>query len=141
VRSALALSLLVATSLAAGAAGCGAKEGTLLECYHPSVCPGQETECGRRTCEAGQCGLTVEPAGFPLPFQIPGDCNQRICDGAGAVVALVDDSDVPDDLTQPCLQGSCAAGVPSMTPLPGNTGCYPSLTGVYGFCDGAGTCR
>ena len=56
------------------------------------------------------------------------------CDGAGNVVSVTDDNDIPAD-TNACTFDLCTAGVPSNPALPAGTTCGSSQV-----CDGAGSC-
>lgn len=89
-------------------------------CTAASECPDPENECVERTCETGVCRMKAAAAGTLKAAQIPGDCLQLQCDGAGTTVAVTDDSDVPADDGDVGTCEVCTAGVPSHpTPLPG----------------------
>jgi hypothetical protein len=103
-------------------------------CTTPASCPGADTECVKRTCVDGVCGLENMPAGTVLAAQIAGDCHRNECDGAGGYVRLVDDADVPDDGNE-CTADGCQAGVTTFGPLPAGTAC-----GSGQVCDGSGGC-
>lgn len=104
------------------------------ECQKPADCPGMDGACQHRTCENGQCGLEVSPAGTVVATQTAHDCQQSRCDGSGAVETVADDSDLPDD-DNPCTEDLCKSGVPSHTPTAAGTVCGASLV-----CDGANAC-
>jgi hypothetical protein len=56
------------------------------------------------------------------------------CDGAGNIVAVLDDTDVPDD-NNPCTNDLCAGGAPAHFPAAPGTVCGPALVcGVSGQC-------
>ncbi len=57
-------------------------------CQVATDCPGKETECQQRSCDAGVCGITYAPMGTPLVNQTQGECMLEQCDGAGNVVLL-----------------------------------------------------
>ncbi|MEA2594753.1 MAG: hypothetical protein QOF01_1222, partial [Thermomicrobiales bacterium] len=65
-----------------------------------------------------------------------GDCKKDVCDGAGGIVQINDDSDVPADDGNPCTANTCGNGVP-YPPLPAGTECNPFPARV---CDGTGSC-
>jgi hypothetical protein len=128
--------------LAAGAAcaqGTGTTcngSGQCVQCVTASTCPGQDTECQARTCTAGACGLAFTAAGTVTPTQTAGDCKQTQCNGAGALVAVDLDADVPVD-SQQCTGDVCTAGVPSNPPLAAGTACTQSGGTL---CNGSGAC-
>ncbi|MEM1034700.1 MAG: hypothetical protein AAGN82_30450, partial [Myxococcota bacterium] len=88
-----------------------------------------------RACVGGTCVMNFTASGTPVAAQSVGDCVQRECDGAGAIVAVNLDTDVPDD-NNPCTDDSCSAGVPQFDPAASGTAC-----GASGLCDGAGQCQ
>jgi hypothetical protein len=109
--------------------------GACVACLQASDCTGQDTACQTRTCTAGQCGVSYFPALTALPNQTAGDCHTNECDGFGAPVSVVTNSDVPDD-NNACTSDVCSAGTPSHAPQAVDFAC--SQGGAY--CDGAGTC-
>jgi hypothetical protein len=110
-----------------GAGNCNA-------CNVASDCPGSDTACGTRTCTNHVCGMNFVAAGTPTPIQTPGDCEDAVCDGAGHVTQVVDNSDLPTT-SNVCLQAICTMGVPSNPPQPPDTSC-----GGSNLCDGSGNC-
>ena len=105
-------------------------------CDAPSDCPGSDTECATRTCVVGNCGVSNAPYGTPSSTQDPGDCQSRVCDGAGGYTSVPDDLDVQDDGNQ-CTTDMCVHGIPSHSAAPINTPCSQNGGTV---CDGTGTC-
>lgn len=100
-----------------------------------TVCPGTDTECRRRTCVSGACGVAFTAAGTALSAQPPRDCRRATCDGAGGVTQSPDDTDLPVD-GNACTEDLCASGVASNPPTAAGRGC-----GTAGMlCDGAGAC-
>jgi len=92
-------------------------------CVTPEQCPGEDTDCQARTCDASHaCGMSYSAAGTALPMQPPGDCEEAQCDGSGGVVDVPDDTDVVVDGNQ-CTSDVCEGGVPSNPSLPAGTGC------------------
>jgi hypothetical protein len=140
VRTTLTLLLLLVSTLAVGGAGCGAEEGTFLECYHPGACPGADSECARRTCEAGRCGMRMLQAGTVLVQQFTGDCRLGICDGAGAAIYVPDDSDFVRNRDTPCIINACTAGTPTSSLVPPGSPCLDRNSSAWGLCDGTGVC-
>jgi len=110
--------------------------GTCLGCNTGADCPGADTECQTRTCVANVCGFANMPAGTATTAQTVGDCKQDECDGAGAVIVANHDADVPSDAFQ-CTSDTCAAGVPSHTPVAAGTACNQSGGTL---CDAIGDC-
>lgn len=112
---------------------CDGAGACLAACALPSDCPGADTECATRTCAGGRCGVASAPAGTPLAAQVAGDCQRRVCDGAGNATGQADDADLPVDGLE-CTADACSAGAPSNPPLPASTPC------AGGVCSGAGAC-
>lgn len=109
--------------------------GLCVECVGPTDCPGEDTACQSRTCMQSVCGTSLTPAGTPLPVQgSAGDCQREVCDGQGAVMTQVDNTDLPAD-NKVCTDDVCQAGVPSNPATPQGTSCGGGL-----ICDGLGAC-
>ena len=120
---------------------CGAGQacdgaGNCNGCVTAASCPGQDDECKTRTCTTSVCGFSYMPAGTATSAQTAADCKKNQCDGAGVIVPVADDADVPVDSNQ-CTNDVCTAGVPSNPPLASGTAC--SQNGGT-TCDGAGVC-
>jgi plastocyanin len=126
---------------AASGSACGTglvcdSAGACVGCVDATACPGQDDECGKRTCTAGTCGMTFTAAGVVVAAQTVGDCQQKQCDGLGAVHTVADNADLPVDGNE-CTGDICTVGVPTNPPVmaggvcttPGNT-----------VCDGGGKC-
>ncbi len=110
--------------------------GTCVACNIASQCTGSDTECQVRTCSMHACGLNFTPGGTATSMQTAGDCQQRQCDGAGAIVSVALDSDVPND-SNTCTGDVCTSGAPSNPPLPAGSSCMQNGGTA---CDGAGQC-
>lgn len=119
-------------------------------CVFAATCPGSDTECRKRTCFHGSCGLEFVDAGTPISVQDAGDCQIRVCDDAGGVILAVDSDDTPPG-TQ-CTIGMCDGGVPGQVPAckegdPCNsagTECVDNEHCTDGVCcqsDNCGPCR
>lgn len=108
--------------------------GACVQCNAATDCPGQDTECQVRACNAGLCGVSNTPAGTPVASQTAGDCKVNQCDGAGAIETVAQNGDLPDD-TNPCTNDTCVGGAPTYTPVGVGTACGPNL-----ICDGNGVC-
>ena len=97
--------------------------GACVGCLTAADCPGMDTACQTRSCgAAGQCTVNNAPVGTAAGTQMAGDCKRSQCDGAGNVVTVADDNDVPVDGNQ-CTQDVCMNGVPSNPPAPADTAC------------------
>jgi hypothetical protein len=112
--------------------------GACVQCLAAPDCPGgPDTECRMRTCNAaGRCGIAVVAQGSALANQVVGNCHRDVCDGAGGVSSMVDDSDVFVD-GNTCTRDVCSGGTPSNPVAARGTACNDN-PGVV--CDGAGTC-
>lgn len=102
----------------------------------PGDCPGADTKCAARTCVAGACGVAYTPLGTPIAEQVAGDCHIDACDGAGAVITVIDDSDAPDD-ANPCTSDTCSVGLAVHVPLAVGAPCN---AGGGHLCNGNGAC-
>lgn len=129
---------------ATGSGGSGAEGPTTAgttespsECVAPGECtvPPGFGACADADCVGGRCVVVPKPAGTALPesVQIAGDCQRLACDGAGAIVTLVDDEDLPRDGID-CTLDTCDRGLPIHEPVKEGTPC----TG--GLCDADGRC-
>jgi hypothetical protein len=106
-------------------------------CTTPADCDQlpEDSECRTRTCDGGVCGLDFAASGTPLNAtqQTAEDCRLVVCDGAGEVESVVDDTDVPVDGLE-CTSDSCDGGMPSNPPVASGTVC------AAGECDADGDC-
>jgi hypothetical protein len=120
--------------------------GQCVGCLTAADCPGQDTECGSRTCIAGVCGMTFQPVGAPTTQQTAGDCQQTVCDGLGGTTSVPDGTDLPSDDGNQCTQDICVAGVPAHPPVAVGTACSQNggticnATGQCLQCLSAATC-
>ncbi len=105
-------------------------------CAVPSDCPGVDTDCSKRSCSAGVCGVTFTAAGAATTDQTAGDCQQSVCDGKGATTTQNDDTDVLDDGND-CTDDVCTAGAPENKPKASGATCASNGGKV---CDGASAC-
>lgn len=110
--------------------------GACVACTAASQCPGMDTECQTRTCTAGACGFSFAASGTVVAAQTAADCQVNQCNGAGAIVSVADNADLPNDNIQ-CTSDTCVAGVPSFTPLAVDAACTQN---GGSFCNGAGAC-
>ena len=111
-------------------------------CKNASECPGSDTVCRKRTCDAGVCGATFSDEGTDAGGQVKGDCQKLVCDGQGAPKTVTDTTDVPDD-SNPCTDDTCDG----VTPVHTNVGegiAIPAQTAgdcKKVVCDGKGAKR
>ena len=110
--------------------------GACVECVAADGCPGQDTECQTRTCLANACGFSYQLAGTPVAMQTEGDCQVSQCDGAGAVVSVAADTDLPVDGNQ-CTDDICTAGTPSHPNTASGVACDENGGQL---CNGNGAC-
>ncbi|MBI4704449.1 MAG: hypothetical protein HY744_25380 [Deltaproteobacteria bacterium] len=120
-----------ATSSTSGGAGAGP------ECEVPGNCPGEDSDCRQRTCDAGKCGVQYAPAGSECH-----DAGGQRCNDQGECVQCLanDDCAAPKALCNlpkgncveclvksdcdakpgtACSLGACAC------PVPGQAWCAP----------------
>ncbi|MFT3771238.1 MAG: hypothetical protein QM820_37965 [Minicystis sp.] len=107
-----------------------------IACATPQDCPGADTECQARTCNAGTCGIGVMPSGTPVEAQTAGDCQKNVCDGAGAIITVADPTDPQDD-GDDCTLDACNGTATMHTSAPLHTAC--NQNGGH-YCDGNGAC-
>lgn len=109
--------------------------GHCLGCLVANDCPGQDTECLKRSCAAGMCGTTPTATGTAVTSQTAGDCKKVVCDGAGSTTTLNDDTDPTND-NNACTDDTCSAGVPSHASTPDGSSCGAGVTCLNGSCTG-----
>jgi len=126
--------IFTCTNHIGAAATCTSLIGT---CDFAADCPGTDGACRWRTCVNGQCGLGIAVTGTVLDTQTDGDCQRAQCDGAGQVVSVADQGDVPADDGIECTGEVCDSGVPVHPALPATTGCGENGGSE---CDGKGKC-
>lgn len=105
------------------------------ECTSAADCPAPANECITRTCTSGKCGTNNVAVNTVTTKQTAGDCHSNQCDGKGAVVPVIDNTDVPVD-NNPCTDDVCTAGAPSNPLKVVGTGC-----GGVKKCDASGVCQ
>jgi hypothetical protein len=111
--------------------------GTCVQCNVASDCPGVDTDCKKRTCNAGVCGSTFVAANTPAGPQTAGDCRVNVCDGNGNIVSVTDSNDKPVDNLD-CTKDLCSTnGLPSNPNEPIGVGCDDDGGNV---CNGNGAC-
>ena len=105
--------------------------GACVACVQNADCPASANDCTAPTCQAGVCGTANKAAGASCATS-----GGRLCDGAGACVACLQNADGPATGTT-CAAGLCSAGVCGTAFVAAGTSCNDHA-GVV--CDGAGTC-
>ena len=119
-----------------GGAFCNAT-GACVACNVATQCTGSDTECRRRTCSAaGACGVAFTADGTAVTAQTTGDCQVAQCNGAGAIVSVAQNADVPVDGNQ-CTNDVCTNGVPSNPAVAINSACTQN---GGAFCNATGAC-
>ncbi len=109
--------------------------GACVQCLIASDCPGSDTECQARSCNAGMCGVTNTTSGTLVASQTAGDCKKQVCNGNGAVVSATDDADLPND-NNLCTSDTCSAGASQFTPVSSGLSCGTGLV-----CNATGQCQ
>ncbi len=95
--------------------------------------------CTDDSCDVanGKCVFSpLDGVKIPGVADKPGDCRTPRCIGGAAVETAFDDTDLPVT-TSDCVTPTCAAGTPSLPPLPTGQTCATSSGTV---CDGNGAC-
>lgn len=124
---------------AAGAAGdAGDDAEAAIICKGPGDCPGGDSECQKRECTSGQCGVYNVPSGAECKV------GGIQCDGLGSCVSCrvnetkdpeESDIDCGGENCPKCVEGKtckvssdCASGICKTNPsLPGQTICFDAL--------------
>ncbi|MEP7121605.1 MAG: lamin tail domain-containing protein [Byssovorax sp.] len=91
-------------------------------CASASECPGTDTECKKRACNAGACDFDLTAEDTLIAAQTAKDCSAAQCDGQGAIKMVADNADLPDDMND-CTADTCVAGVPTFTTEPAGSAC------------------
>lgn len=86
-------------------------DAAMPECLVASDCPGTDSDCQTRTCTSGICGISFVPAKTAVAAQVPGDCHVLVCDGQGAAVSEIDNTDLLP-VEGPCSVPTCENGTP-----------------------------
>jgi formylglycine-generating enzyme required for sulfatase activity len=104
----------------------------------PACADPAEPDCEAVTCVDGKCESSFQPKGtkLPDPKQTVGDCEAKVCDGAGKVVEQNDDGDRVVD-TNDCVSHTCDQGSPKTDNVALGTKCMSNNGTV---CDGKGAC-
>jgi hypothetical protein len=110
--------------------------GQCVECLDASTCPGgPDSACHIRTCNSGICGISEPADGTLVTGEPSGDCQKKVCDGAGNIKSIADDSDLPI-ISNQCRTAMCVAGIPMTPAKPKATACNDNGH----VCDGSGSC-
>ena len=128
--------LPVAAGVACGVGQVCNAAGSCVGCVAAATCPGVDDECKTRTCTANVCGFSFTAAGTQTAAQTAADCKKNQCDGAGAIVPVADDTDLPIDNLQ-CTNDVCTAGAPTNPPKASGSACNQN-NGTA--CNGGGQC-
>ncbi|MFO0761084.1 MAG: hypothetical protein U0359_31690 [Byssovorax sp.] len=120
----------------AGGAVCDG-QGACVACNTDGKCAGPSDDCQHPGCVEHACKPVFTPPNTPVSpaLQMPGDCHQKVCDGAGGIVSNVDDTDAQTD-GNPCTDDVCVNGEAKHPPSAAGTAC-----GMGGMvCSGQGSC-
>lgn len=129
-----------------GEGGAGGGE----DCTEANDCPGVDSDCRTRACDAGTCSFTNAPLGT-----VCDDDGGKSCDGDGSCVECVTASDC-DGMGEQCVQQQCVpaqcvngvqdgdetdvdCGGAVCAPCDDGQGCQNDVDCVSAFCDD-GTC-
>lgn len=117
----------------AGAASGGASRRDA--CHGDGDCV-RSSACNDARCENGTCNEYPEADGVPLPgaLQVVGDCRTLVCDGAGQMRTMNDDTDKLASDGNPCHSMTCRNGSVETSNVPDNTPCYNSGVCTAGVC-------
>jgi hypothetical protein len=108
-----------------------------VQCNVGTQCPGTDTDCQVRSCNAGACGFAFTASGTATSSQTSGDCQENQCNGAGGVVVAAKSSDVPADDGNQCTGETCVGTAPTHPNLGAGTACNQ---GGGTLCNGSGAC-
>lgn len=109
--------------------------GMCVGCVTADTCPGEDGECGVRTCTDGVCGRNDRPAGERIAGQIVGDCQVVQCDGSGGTETIVDDTD-SGDVADDCFVDTCSEGTHSRAMRDAGSSCAAGVCTDTGMCVG-----
>jgi hypothetical protein len=93
-----------------------------MACATVTDCPTPPNGCVLRLCNGGVCSTKNVASDTPTATQTAGDCKQDTCDGAGSVVTVDDDSDVPSD-NEVCTVDTCSGSMPVHAPAAAGFNC------------------
>ncbi|MBK7584653.1 MAG: hypothetical protein IPI67_31265 [Myxococcales bacterium] len=122
----------------AGATGGSGGSAGAPECTSAAECPGNDTTCSQRTCNAGSCGKNDAAQGTTCT-----ETGGAVCDGAGACVACVVGTDCTDGVcvSNKCVPATCTDSVKNGTEADIDCGgsCPPCKNAQS--CGGAADCE
>jgi hypothetical protein len=84
--------------------------GACRQCVQDSDCPGTIDDCQRPSCVNFACVPVFTAMNTPTmssPTQIAGDCQERVCDGAGNAIDVADSTDPTSDGNE-CTIDTCS---------------------------------
>ncbi len=114
-----------------------------VQCLAKTDCAGTDTLCRQFVCQGDHtCGHIDAPAGTAAGTDATGNCHKLACDGAGAVISAVDDTDTLVDGNS-CTGDVCTNGTPTNPNLPAGTRCTTTASAPDGskVCDGSAACN
>ncbi len=111
--------------------GAGGAGGSGMPCQTAADCTPTMNECIVATCIGSVCGTMFVASGTAAATQIAEDCKVDQCDGAGNIMSVNDNNDLPDDQND-CTDNVCMNGMASNPALITGTMCG---AGMALFCD------
>lgn len=115
-------------------------------CTGPNECPGNDTTCSYRTCDAGECGMANASSGTSCT-----EDGGQVCDGDGSCVECVDvaqcDAQTEDCQNNHCVPLTCLnqeqdgdetdvdCGGPDCAPCANDLLCLEARDCLSQFCD------
>jgi hypothetical protein len=110
-----------------------------VECVSANDCPATGNECIVPTCNANVCGTSYLGNSHVLSTgQITGDCQKRVCDGAGGTTLIADTTDLPTSNSVCLINPACVGNQPHFDDAPDGTSCNDVVNGhcTAGVCVG-----
>lgn len=123
--------------------------GHCVECNAIADCGPTGNECVVATCNANTCGtMNLGNSHTLTTGQTAGNCQRRVCDGAGGITSVDDATDLPTASTVCQINPSCAGSplAPAFDPAPTGTDCTADGVAPRDVCGDttmptfAGTC-
>ncbi|RLB65038.1 MAG: hypothetical protein DRI90_03060 [Deltaproteobacteria bacterium] len=104
------------------------------DCDDGNACTDDDCNVGTGSCINDPLNNVLAPGSD----QVPGDCNQILCQD-GTETDVIDDTDLPDD-DNPCTDDLCNEGQPTNPTHPIDTPCTDPNDPLALWCNNLGTC-
>lgn len=125
------------TCLSGSAQGICNADGICVSCIDDSDCPDRDGSfCGTGVCRSGVCAFRGFDDALPPDQQIVGDCFKKVCNEAGGIAGIFDDTDIVH-VAGTCVDRICENGSVISTNLPRRSTCTQNGGKL---CDGNGNC-